>query len=526
MALNLFFSLKTFFSSLVSLLIEVASFWYNKLWNLFLSRRPEALLIDKMRRAMTYTEWLDLAYSLDALLCNDLWRANPKSRKYDYKLISERLDAIMDAKEMGDILELTNILRSGLIRNLGNISNKKLFTYIGTKFLIEKYNVEVMSSFRFLLNSPVPNMTMQQKLDLVHDTRQSYGLSTLVLQGGVLFGLCHLGVVRALFEHNLLPRIITGVGVGALIVSLVCVHTDEELPEVLKGRGINLSAFAKQKPAGEYQGFQRLRRWLTKGYLLDIEVLEQVVKDNIGDLTFEEAYARTKRVLNIAVHSTNKYVPTLFNFLTTPNVLIWSAACASNAMPGLYEETKIMCKDEHGKIVYWEPTGSPVRWKSYTETNRSEREAPYTRVSELFNVNHFIVSQARPYMAPFMPQDVHYGTYSWRSKLVRLIVFEIRHRLAQLDFLGLLPFFFRQLLTHDDRRLMNSEIITIVPDLNIRDFWKLFVDAPRTREDIRYWSRKGEQSTWFALPVIRQRCGVEFVLDGVYEIMFSQRTRL
>lgn len=383
--------------------------------------------------------------------------------------------------------------------------------------------MEVIESLSFLLEHPASLLSAQAKLDLVHDTRQSYGLSTLVLQGGILFGICHLGVVRALHEHNLLPRIVTGVGVGALIATLVCIHRDDELPEFLNGEGIDLSAFTGYSPSDSITGLQRLKRFLAKGYLLDIHVLEKVVNDNVGDLTFEEAYARTRRVLNISVHSDDQYVPNLFNYLTTPNVLIGSAACASNALPGFFEEVQLMCKNEHGEIVPWTPTGMTIRWKSWTSTPRSEREAPYTRVSELFNVNHFIVSQARPYIAPFIMQDLHQGTNSLRSKLLRLTGFEIRHRLSQLESLGFLPSLFHRLLMLDERRLMNSEIITIAPDLSVNDFWKFLVGAPQSRDDITYWSRKGEQSAWFALPLIRQRCGVEFMLDNIYDVIFRSR---
>ncbi|KAK7203066.1 acyl transferase/acyl hydrolase/lysophospholipase [Myxozyma melibiosi] len=513
-----------FLFSLLSTVAEVAMFWHTRMWSVILGSRPESRILQQMGECETYEEWMDLAFELDSVLGNDLWRANPKSDLYDYKLISERLDMIMEMKEMGDVISLTNNIRSGLVRNLGNIANKKLFTYTGTKFLIEKYNLEVIDSFNFLLEHPLSTLSVQAKLDLVHDTRQSYGLSTLVLQGGVLFGLCHLGVVRALHEHQLLPRIITGVGVGALIASLVCIHRDDELPEFLDGNGINLSAFGSQDPEVQSKdAWTRIKRFVTKGYLLDIQVLQQVVRDNTGDLTFEEAYARTRRVLNISVHSDDKYVPNLFNYLTTPNVLIWSAACASNALPGLFEEILLMCKNEHGQIVPWMPTGSTIKWKSWTATPRAEREAPYTRVSELFNVNHFIVSQARPYIAPFIMQDFHQGESSWRIKLLRLVAFEIRHRLSLLETLGLLPDFLHKLFLSDDRRLMNSEIITIAPNLTISDFWRFFVDAPHSREDIRYWSKKGEQSAWFVLPLIRQRCGVEFMLDSVYDVMFRSR---
>lgn len=173
------------------------------------------------------------------------------------------------------------------------------------------------------------------KLDFIHDTRQAFGRSTLVLQGGAIFGLCHLGVVKALFLRGLLPRIITGTATGALIAALVAIHTDDELPGVLRGEGIDLSAFAsKNRTEGDdpldqqtYHSrwatlLRRLRRFFREGYFLDVTVLEECVRANVGDLTFEEAYNRSKRVLNITVATEGQGgVPTLLNYLTAPNVV-------------------------------------------------------------------------------------------------------------------------------------------------------------------------------------------------------------
>jgi predicted acylesterase/phospholipase RssA len=65
---------------------------------------------------------------------------------------------------------------------------------------------------------------------MLNDSRQSFGQTALVLQGGSTFGLVHLGVAKCLFQQNLLPRIICGNSVGALIAALVCTRTDDELP--------------------------------------------------------------------------------------------------------------------------------------------------------------------------------------------------------------------------------------------------------------------------------------------------------
>ena len=38
-------------------------------------------------------------------------------------------------------------------------------------------------------------------------------------------GMYHLGVVKALYEQNMLPRIICGTSAGSLVASMVCCTT-------------------------------------------------------------------------------------------------------------------------------------------------------------------------------------------------------------------------------------------------------------------------------------------------------------
>jgi TAG lipase / lysophosphatidylethanolamine acyltransferase len=290
----------------------------------------------------------------------DLWRNNPTSKYYDYRLINERLNSLIVAREEGNVQLLVNLLRSGLVRNLGNITSPKLFnrSFAGTKYLIEEYVAQVaeaLDDFRRLPTTPAAldaagagggiagggayggmAVTTQMKMDFIHDTRQAFGRSTLVLQGGSIFGICHLGVVKALFLRGLLPRIITGTATGALIAALVSVHTEEELPGVLKGDGIDLSAFAVKnkgdrgvagtKPQSFWTRLEtlmrRTRRFTREGYFLDVKVLEECVRANVGNITFEEAYQRSKRILNVTVATADQRgVPTVLNYLTAPNVV-------------------------------------------------------------------------------------------------------------------------------------------------------------------------------------------------------------
>lgn len=43
----------------------------------------------------------------------------------------------------------------------------------------------------------------------------------------------HFGVVKALLDAKLLPRVIAGTSCGSLIAALVCTRTDEELRNLL-----------------------------------------------------------------------------------------------------------------------------------------------------------------------------------------------------------------------------------------------------------------------------------------------------
>ena len=523
---------------------------------------------------------------LDDLLHTDLWRQNAYSKYYDYRLINERRLAIINAREEEDILGLVNLLRSGLVRNLGNITTPNLFNraYAGTKLLIEEYITQVALAIECVTTLPTTQSyengwTSQAKLDLLHDTRQAFGRSNLVLQGGAMVGLCHLGAVKALHLRGLLPRIITGTATGALIAALVGIHTEDELLDFLNGDGIDLTAFAVNNGEGpmkdeeERVGFpwrhatnaqlllRRISRFMREGHFLDANALEECVRANVGDLTFEEAYSRTKRVLNITVATSGRGgVPNLLNYLTAPNVvcfffffffffffpfplpnlpltknplsqLIWSAAIASNASASrLSAPNAILCKDETGAIVPWliSPNTKFHNWRSATHTSNyssNERDSPLSRIAELFNVNHFVVSQARPYIAPFLRSDLQHPDNPWKARrqgvmapLLRLVKLEVHHRLSQLDSLGLLPNPVRRLLIDET---IPGASITLVPDLSPGDFLKLF-ETP-TKESVEYWILHGERSVWPAVSSLKVRCAVEVELDRCYQVVRTRK---
>jgi len=510
--------------------------WWNR-------KSTKDVLLESIQEARQFEEWEAAAFQLDEVLGYDLWRQNPTSKHYDYRLIYERLQAIIEAREDDDILILVSLLRSGLVRNLGNITASRLYSraYAGTKLLIEDYVTQVALAVEYVTSYPTTpgyqgGLTHQAKMDVLHDTRQAFGRSALVLQGGSIFGLCHIGVVKALHLRGLLPRIIAGTATGALIAALVGVHTEDELLQFLTADGIDLTAFTNRtwKPDNEgrlnifnFQGSswfstsaRRLKRLIREGHLLDRAVLEQCVRDNVGDITFEEAYGKTKRVLNITVATTGGGVPNVLNYLTAPNVLIWSAALASNASSSFFRPVTLLCKDESGAIVPWAPAVDTTFRSWHQASYNSERDSPLSRIAELFNVNHFIVSQARPYLAPFLRSDLHHPNprYDSRWKLslpiLRLAGMEIQHRLMQLDSLGLLNPGIRRFLLDES---IPGASLTLVPELTPKDFLRLLENP--TKESVEYWIRRGERSVWPAVCALKVRCAIEVELDRGYQLV-------
>lgn len=164
---------------------------------------------------------------------------------YDYKLIATRVTQLRRAREVKDTAAVMYRLRSGLLRNLGGITDTKLYqrSLLGTKRLIHDYLDEVVQSLNYIANEP--DLAYQTKLEFFTDTRQSFGNTALLLHGGATFGMYHLGVVKCLHSMNLLPRVLSGTSVGALVASLVCTHEDADLPAIFEGSGINIRAFSR-----------------------------------------------------------------------------------------------------------------------------------------------------------------------------------------------------------------------------------------------------------------------------------------
>lgn len=355
---------------------------------------------------------------------------------------------MQSAYSWADVNAVAFLLRTSMSRNMGNIGAKGLYKYsmVGTKVLIENYLNQVSSLIDYVVSQPsfFENICLSQietrlhglprfptpaaiaaaasapispiarngatgyyslastgiimkQLSFFSDLRHALGNSALMLSGGATLGIHHIGVLKCLYEQKMLPRILSGSSAGAIVAAMVAVRLDSEIQEILASLD-DVSWHFFEEPQHKLKDMtfpfaritRQLIRLITDGAVFDSDVLSEFLREHVGpNVTFLEAYNRTRRVLNVAVSSTTAYeMPRLLNYLTAPDVLIWTAVAASCAAPTLFKSSRILVKSAKGDISPWSGSDDST-WMD----GSVENDLPISRIAHLFNVNFFIVSQ-------------------------------------------------------------------------------------------------------------------------------------
>ncbi|KAF9910969.1 hypothetical protein EC991_005144 [Linnemannia zychae] len=507
--------IQTITSSATSVAYAVGKHWSKKIYeSLLVSHDPKAYYTHLLSAATNYEQWSEAAIILDRLQGKDKWKNDPRSPHYDYEMLQERLSQLKTARASGDLGEMIYLLRTSLSRNLGNVGRPQLYanTIIGTKRLIEDYNAEVMRQLNIICDTESDDLSIAAKLEFFTHTRQAFGRTALLLSGGATMGLMHIGVIKSLYYNQLLPRIISGSSCGSIIAGILCTRTDEEISEMFQFDRFNFTVFHTVEETGDV--LARLIHFLKNGALFDAQVLKAALKENIGDVTFQEAYNRTRRILNVTVSTSATFeMPRLLNYLTAPNVLIWSAVATSCAAPFIYNSAPLMAKDKNGDEVQWNP--SRYHWID----GSVDGDLPMNKLSELFNVNHFIVCQVNPYIVPFLHNSL---ARSPTNRVIGWMLYqarsELQHRMNQLSILGVMPGLIQKVQAIMAQRYYGD--ITIVPDLGIDDYLNI-VSNP-TVDFLIGATLKGERATWPKISIIKNHCSIEHCLD---DILYRLRLR-
>ena len=241
-------------------------------------------------------------------------------------------------------------------------------------------------------------------------------------------------------DNGLLPRVMSGASAGSIVCAMVGTRTDEECQrDMFNAKGTNApghsgalmteffrpigkkierseqndgispiqqvmnntaGAFADGKKTWQLffpigirtftstfydiiTGHKRAQDLLKK----DNDHFRNCCKTNIGAFTFQEAFDRTGRILNIIVSPQNRSdPPRLLNYLTAPHVLVWSAVVASSSLPGVFESNKLLCKDADGTERYETATTA-----SFIDGSM-EADLPMQQLSGKYNIDQVFVS--------------------------------------------------------------------------------------------------------------------------------------
>lgn len=479
------------------------------------------ILALRMSNAETREHWEAAAKELDVLEGNKVWRFHTSSDCFDASIIQTRLAQLDEAREKGDVKQMLLQVRTALSRDLGGMDNIKLYkhSHFGTKDLIERYVNSALDTLRVLvatINGRIPDgIETKDILEQVMYARQAFGKTALLLSGGATFGMSHVGVIRALLDAKLLPRIISGASAGSIVSAVVCTKTDVEVLQNLKTiQHVDLAVFGEDGREGCI--LSRMRRLLTEGVLFDINHLMKVLEELLGNMTFREAYNRTHRILNISVSSASIYeLPHLLNYISSPDVVIWSAVAASCSFPILFSAAPLLVKSPiSGTVSLFNPTHQG--WID----GSVENDIPMTRLAEMFNVNHFIVSQVNPYVVPFLARDAStcvanaarrgISAPPWICTLIDLAKDEALHRMHMLAELGFSPNIITKARSVLSQKYTGDS--TILPEMPYEEVSRLLKNP--TAEFMRHTCLRGERATWLELSRIRTCCAVELELDS------------
>ncbi|KAJ9181035.1 hypothetical protein P3X46_009210 [Hevea brasiliensis] len=469
-----------------------------------------------MRTALTYEEWAHAAKMLD--------KETPKMHEsdlYDEELVRNKLQELRHRRQEGSLRDIIFFMRADLIRNLGNMCNPELHKgRLQVPKLIKEYIDEVSTQLRMVCDSDSEELALEEKLSFMHETRHAFGRTALLLSGGASLGAFHVGVVKTLVEHKLLPRIIAGSSVGSIICSVVATRSWPELQSFFEGSLHSLQFFDQM--GGLFTVVKRVR---TQGAVHEIRQLQWMLRHLTSNLTFQEAYDMTGRILGITVCSPRKHEPPrCLNYLTSPHVVIWSAVTASCAFPGLFEAQELMAKDRSGEIVPYHPpfnldpeegpSTSARRWRD----GSLEIDLPMMQLKELFNVNHFIVSQANPHVAPLLRMKEFVRAYggNFAAKLAHLTEMEVKHKFNQALELGFPLGGLAKLFAQD----WEGDVTVVMP-ATLTQISKI-IQNPTVLE-LQKAINQGRRCTWEKLSAIKANCGIELCLDECVAILNHMR---
>jgi len=349
-------------------------------------------LKSQLGTAESYEEWKSIALKIDEESGAQEWKFDNCSPYFDAEIIAHRLVLLKRYRLQKRTRDLMYILREGLTYDIANIAHPMLFTstYMGTKKIIEDYVEEVSESLAFIASTACQCLSLSEKIDFFQHCKKAYGQPALMFSGGATLGLFHTGVCKALLEQDLMPKVLSGSSAGAIMTAMLGTSKPSEISARLNGENFFSEAF-------HFRKFSELLKG--NGGLADVKYLKKFLVENLGDITFEEAFKISGLHINVAVAPYDaSQEARIMNAYTSPDLLVWSAVLASCAVPILFPPVRLTSKRYDGELT---PYMASTRWVDGSVRS----DFPQEKMARLYNLNYTIASQVNPHIVPFMQSD-------------------------------------------------------------------------------------------------------------------------
>ena len=298
----------------------------------------------QMDSATSYDEWQEAARAYDEVSGVSEWKKSDESKYFDYESIRKRLRKLRRLRSRGDVQGVLFTLNEGVHGNIDGMGHPRLHgkARFGTKKLIVDYVNEVVAALELLASDAAADIPFDERLDFFRRAHHCNGCSALMMSGAGSLLFFHVGVVKTLWEHRLLPAVLSGSSGGALVGALVSTNADKDLEKLFEPEHL---VHEIEREEGLLRHLSVLRPEVIKTDEV-LEVLERLMPD----LTFLEAFESTGRHLNVSIAAAEKHQTSrLLNAITTPNVYVREAVMASAAIPGFFPPVRLAAKNAKGK---------------------------------------------------------------------------------------------------------------------------------------------------------------------------------
>lgn len=444
-----------------------------------------------LEHAGSYAQWLALAEEHDALSGAADWRASDDTDLLHVPEIRRSIATLRTMREGGESWALMDKLQELLFCHQGEFTHPELYhmAKAGTKHAVTDFFDEIEACVRHLVALRVRGVDDAYKLRQLKRIGRVYGRPALLLSGGALLGLYHFGVVKTLFEQDLLPRTISGSSMGSIMAAWTCCHTDDELRTLFADLSLINTDALNRLP---------MREMLRQRTVMDQPKLLRFLGTVLPDMTFAESLQHSRRILNVTVSPLKKLqTPRLLNHLSAPEALVQQAVLASCAVPLVFKPVRLMAR-RRGAV---EPWMENEHWVDGSVNG----DLPFHQLTQMFNINHYITSQANPHVVPFLALQGH-GVLPdlgrMQGNLLRKGSAEVLDVARRHMPDGLLRTAFATAHAVSDQVYAGNDMHIQLPFKP--SLYTKVLSNPSLKQFHEY-VRLGEQATWPRLPMIRDR---------------------